>query len=78
MLQVVIYLNKTASDLVYQTTFSIQNLRQEFTVIRLWEQPSAIFLRSPGLLPFAVLSNTDDKINTLREVATVIDSIGDR
>lgn len=78
MLQVVIYLNKTASELVYQTTFSIQNLSHEFTVIRLWEQSPEIFLRTPGLLPFAVLSNTDDKINTLREVGVVIDSIGDR
>ncbi|HEY9802715.1 MAG TPA: hypothetical protein V6D25_20290 [Leptolyngbyaceae cyanobacterium] len=66
MLQVVIYLNKTASELVYQNTLIIQNLRYEFTVIRLWEQPPEIFLRTAGLLPFAVLSNTDDKIKTLR------------
>jgi hypothetical protein len=35
-------------------------------------------LQTPGLLPFAVLSNTDSKNDTLQEVATVIDDITDK
>jgi len=58
--------------------FSLEETFHRFEVIRLWEQPTEIFLRIPGLLPFAVLSNTDDKVNTLRQVATAIDQIPDR
>jgi predicted transposase/invertase (TIGR01784 family) len=78
MRQVVVYLAQTESEMVYQTTFSIENLQHEFTVIRLWEQPAEIFLRMPGLLPFAVLSNATDKTSTLQNVAAKIDNIADR
>jgi predicted transposase/invertase (TIGR01784 family) len=54
MHQFVIYLKQTNSDLVQQNTFSIPGTRHEFTVIRLWEQPTEVFLGTPGLLPFAV------------------------
>ncbi|MDZ4871000.1 MAG: hypothetical protein CLLPBCKN_000388 [Chroococcidiopsis cubana SAG 39.79] len=75
MRQVVIYLQKTNSELVGQTTFTLEETFHRFQVIRLWEQPTEIFLQTPGLLPFAVLSNTDNKTNTLQEVATVINNI---
>ncbi len=78
MRQVVIYLTETTSELVYQTTFEIENLQHEFTVIRLWEQSTEIFLRTPGLLPFAVLSNVKDKTDTLQQVANQVENIGDR
>ncbi len=78
MRQVVIYLKKTNSEEVYKTTFELEETLHRFQVIRLWEQPTEIFLQTPGLFPFAVLSNTENKINTLHEVATRIDNIGDR
>jgi predicted transposase/invertase (TIGR01784 family) len=77
MRQVVIYLKPTSSDLVYQTTFEIQGLRHEFEVIRLWEQPTQPFLESIGLLPLAVLTNTPDKAQTLRQVAKRVEAISD-
>jgi predicted transposase/invertase (TIGR01784 family) len=77
MRQVVIYLKPTSSDLVYQTTFEIQGLRHEFEVIRIWEQPTQPFLESIGLLPLAVLTNTPDKAQTLREVAKRVEAISD-
>jgi len=46
-------------------------------VIRLWEQPSDIFLNTPGLLPFATLSQTGDKTRTLQQVAEAIEKIND-
>ncbi|MBD2451719.1 Rpn family recombination-promoting nuclease/putative transposase [Nostoc sp. FACHB-152] len=70
--QVVIYLEKTTSEQVYNTTFSIKKLHHEFEVIRLWEQSPDIFLKSIGLLPFAVLSATDNKVQTLQQVAETI------
>lgn len=73
--QIVIYLNPTTSELVYQTAFVIPGTRHEFEVIRLWEQSTDIFFEAAGLLPLAVLSNTQDKDNTLRQVASRIDAI---
>ncbi|WP_422394281.1 Rpn family recombination-promoting nuclease/putative transposase [Nostoc flagelliforme] len=78
MHQVVIYLAKTESEKVYQTTFTTESLRHEFSVIRLWEQPSEIFLATPGLLPFAVLSATESKVATLQLSAAAVDKIADR
>jgi predicted transposase/invertase (TIGR01784 family) len=78
MYQVVVYLQETGSDLVQQTTFEIENTRHEFRVIRLWEQPLDAFLESPGLLPFAVLSQVRDRSQALRQVAERVDQLGDR
>jgi predicted transposase/invertase (TIGR01784 family) len=75
--QIVIYLNPTRSELVYQTVFEIPGMRHEFEVIRLWEQPTEAFLEATGLLPLAVLSKTQDKAQTLRQVAAKVDAIPD-
>lgn len=48
---------------VQQTTFTLERTHHEFDVIRLWEQPTEIFLRLPGLLPFVVLSQTSDRLH---------------
>ncbi|MCJ8281784.1 MAG: Rpn family recombination-promoting nuclease/putative transposase [Rivularia sp. ALOHA_DT_140] len=77
MYQVVIYLNRTNSELVYQNTFSLTRTRHEFEVIRLWEQPVEIFLENPGLLAFAVLSSTPNPENVLNQVAAQINEISD-
>jgi predicted transposase/invertase (TIGR01784 family) len=76
--QIVIYLNPTGSDLVFQTAFEIPGMRHEFEVIRIWEQPTELFLESTGLLPLAVLSKMPDKAQTLRQVAAKVDRIQDR
>ena len=76
MRQIVIYLKKTTSNLVYETTFEIENTRHQFEVIRLWEQPASIFLESPGLYPFASLAQTDEPELVLRSVAARIGGIG--
>ena len=78
MRQVVIYLKKSTSDLVYQNSFSLSKMRHSFDVIRLWEQPTELFLEAPGLLPFAVLSRTEKAPGVLRQVAQKIDSIRNR
>jgi predicted transposase/invertase (TIGR01784 family) len=75
MRQVVIYLTRSTSELVYQTTFEIPGTRHEFEVIRLWEQPTQPFLESTGLLPLAVLTQTSDAAQTLRQVAARVKAI---
>jgi predicted transposase/invertase (TIGR01784 family) len=78
MRQIVIYLTPTTSDLVSLTTFELESTRHEFEVIRLWEQPSSIFLESVGLYPFASLAQTDQPELVLREVAARIEEIPER
>lgn len=78
MRQVVVYLTPTGSDLVYQNTFEIPKLRYEFEVIRLWEQPTQPFLDAIGLLPLAVLTQTQNKAETLRQVASKVEALTDR
>jgi predicted transposase YdaD len=63
---------------VYQTRFDWPGTRYEFEVIRLWEQPVAPFLASPGLLPFAVLAQTRDRPEVLQAVVQQIEAMGDR
>ncbi len=78
MYQVVIYLKPTSSELVYQQSFEIPSTRHEFQVIRLWEQPTEVFWQSRGLLPLAVLSQTEDRSRTMREVDQRIEQIEER
>jgi len=78
MVQVVVYLRATRSELVQQTTFELDHLRHEFQVVRLWEQPTEVFLQRPGLLPYAALSRTTDRVSVLRQVAQEIESMTDR
>lgn len=75
MRQIVIYLQRTRSNLAWQTTFALEKTQHEFEVIRLWEQPTDAFLNTPGLLPFAVLSQADDKEAVLQQVAERIRTI---
>ena len=76
--QVVIYLRKTKSHLVWQTSFELPELIHRYNVIRLWEVPTEQLLTSSGLLPFAVLSQTDNPVEVLQQVAQEIEGISDR
>ncbi|MDJ0621002.1 MAG: Rpn family recombination-promoting nuclease/putative transposase [Calothrix sp. MO_192.B10] len=78
MRQVVIYLKPSSSLLVQQNVFAISGTRHEFEVIRLWEQPKEELLQFPGLLPFVILSRTEDKIQTLQEIARRIENMTNR
>ncbi len=78
LIQIVIYLRKTSSPKVFQTTWQGNNLAHQFQVVRLWEQPTDQFLSRPGLLPYAVLSQTDDREAVLRTVARQINEMTDR
>ena len=77
MRQIVIYLKQTASPLVYQTSFTMERTHHEFEVIRLWEQPASLFLQYPGLIPFAVLGQSESAEEMLRQVAQTVDQIED-
>ena len=73
-----IYLRPTSSDLVKENSFRLSKTYHEFEVIRLWETPTEPFLQHPGLLPFAVLSQTEEPRIVLNRVAQIIEEIADR
>jgi predicted transposase/invertase (TIGR01784 family) len=75
ILQLVIDLKETSSDLVFQNRFEDERTQHEFEVIRLWEQPIANFLEFTGMLPFAILVNDGDKERLLQDIAQKIDEI---
>jgi predicted transposase/invertase (TIGR01784 family) len=77
LIQNVIYLRKTNSPLVFIDFFDAKGFRNEFNVIRLWEQPTEKFLKYPGLWPYAALTNTSDPIGILEEVAQKIAQMDD-
>ncbi len=53
----------------------MERTRHEFDVIRLWEQPAYLFLQYPGLIPFAVLGQSANAEETLRQAAQRVDQI---
>jgi predicted transposase/invertase (TIGR01784 family) len=75
MRQVVIYLKPTGSELVQQTAFAIPGTRHEFEVIRLWEVPTNSLLQYPGLFPLAILGCTEDKAQTLQQIAQQVETL---
>ncbi|MCZ8222845.1 MAG: Rpn family recombination-promoting nuclease/putative transposase [Microcystis sp. LE19-84.1B] len=75
--QVVIYLRKNQSAAVKINTFELLELQHRYNVVRLWEVPSETFLDVSGLLPFAVLSQTDNPAKILQQVARQIEKISD-
>ena len=75
--QVVIYLRKNQSPLVKQNYYQRGETNHKFNVIRLWETPSESLLTFPGLFPFAILSQVEDRENLLSQIAQEIDKISD-
>ena len=76
--QVVIYLKPTTSNLVRQTSYQTPVMTHQFRVIRLWEEPVEVFLSTPGLLPYAVLSQATDKERVLAQVVKELEQITDQ
>lgn len=76
--QVVIYLKPTSSQLVRQTNYKTPVMTHQFRVIRLWEEPVEVFLSTPGLLPYAVLSQATDKERVLAQVVRELEQITDQ
>ena len=64
MHQVVIYLKKNKSPLVYQDSFQVGETIHRYRVIRLWEQSSEVFLKKGGLLPLAILQRISHQSGT--------------
>jgi predicted transposase/invertase (TIGR01784 family) len=77
ILQTVIYLRETTSELVSCDFYQDAHTTHQFRVIRLWEEEAETLMNLPGLLPYAVLGKTNNREQVLRQVAQLIEQIPD-
>jgi predicted transposase/invertase (TIGR01784 family) len=73
--QVVIFLQQTTSEIVFNTQYADRNTRHAYRVIRLWEENPAPLLANPALLPLATLARSDSPTALLQQVAASVDMI---
>lgn len=73
--QVVVYLHSTGSELVKQSAYVTPKMNHQFRVIRLWEEPVEDFMQVPGLLPYAVLAQTNNREQVLERVVVEIERL---
>jgi len=75
--QVVIFLQRIDSPLVFIDRFQVGNTVHPYRVIRLWEEDPAPFLASPALLPLAPLTRSNVPEELLVQVAAEVELIQD-
>ncbi|MDP5338055.1 MAG: DUF4351 domain-containing protein [Nodularia sp. (in: cyanobacteria)] len=73
--QVLIFLQATSSETVFNTEYVDTNTTHRYRVIRLWEEDPAPLLANPALLPLATLARTDSPQDLLEQVAASVDMI---
>ncbi|MEH2035401.1 DUF4351 domain-containing protein [Nostoc sp.] len=73
--QVLIFLQPTSSEIVFNTQYVDKKTRHEYRVIRLWEEDPTPLLANPALLPLATLARTDSPADLLTQVAANVDMI---
>ena len=75
--QIVIFLQETSSEQVFQNKFSEQNTSHSYRVIRLWEEDPAPFLADPALLPLATLTRSNEPKTLLEQVTQQVAKLED-
>lgn len=73
--QVVIFLQPTTSEIVFNTQYTDRKTRHEYRVIRLWEEDPTPLLTNPPLLPLATLAKSESPNVLLEQVAKSVDMI---
>ena len=75
IIQIIIFLKKSNSPIVFQEKYEDEKIVHKYKVIRLWEEDTNYFLSQPNLYPFAVLTNNEYPQETLEKVAQKINEI---
>jgi predicted transposase/invertase (TIGR01784 family) len=73
--QIVVVLLPPSDNTTIESAFHFENTHHEFTVIKMWEQDTALFLENPVLLPFAALTQREKSEALLNQVAQKLDTI---
>jgi predicted transposase YdaD len=78
IIQVIIFLQKSNSEFVFQEQYEDKNTIHKYRIIRLWEEEATSFLSEPILYPFAVLAKSESPQQILEEVATKVNDIEEK
>ncbi|KYC38523.1 hypothetical protein WA1_35635 [Scytonema hofmannii PCC 7110] len=73
--QIIIFLQQTTSETVFQTQYVDTNTVHNYRVIRIWEEDPAVLVAHPGLLPLAPLAKSNSPNTLLKQVAASVDMI---
>jgi predicted transposase/invertase (TIGR01784 family) len=71
--QVLVLLKKPRT--VIETEFRLGQTQHSYRVVCMWEQPPAVFLGDPGLMPLAVLAASENPRQLLAQVSQRVDMI---
>ncbi len=75
IVQVVIFLQATTSELVFRQQYVDTSPRHQYRVIRLWEEDPTPLLANSALLPLATLARSDSPRALLEQVAAGVATI---
>ena len=73
--QIVLFLKPTNSARVYIDQLQLPQTQHRYRVVRLWEQNPEPLLAEPGLLPLAVLANSNNSQQLLTQVSEALTAI---
>lgn len=73
--QIVLFLKPTNSPKVYMDRLELPQTQHRYRVVRLWEEPPELLLRELGLLPLAVLTQSNDSQQLLNQVSEALNRI---
>ena len=75
ILQIVVVLLPPSAETIIENRFQIGSTSHEFTVVKMWEQDTELFLNDPVLLPFAALTQIEKSDALLQQISERIDRI---
>lgn len=74
--QIVVVLLPPNANTIIENTFQLESTHHTFSVLKMWEQDPAFFLKNPILLPFAPLAQTNHPETLLQQIAEQVATIG--
>jgi predicted transposase YdaD len=75
IIQIVVVLLPPPAETIIENRFQIRSTSHEFTVVKMWEQDTELFLNDPVLLPFAALTQVEKSDALLQQISERIDRI---
>jgi predicted transposase YdaD len=75
IVQVVVVLTPPTDETVIEEFFRSGTTYHEFSVVKMWEEPTELFLNDPVLLPFATLTQTGSADRLLNQVAYQVENL---
>jgi predicted transposase/invertase (TIGR01784 family) len=73
--QVLVLLKQPKAGTVIETEFHLEQTRQRYRVVCMWEESPEVFLQDPALIPLAVLAQSENPEQLLTQVSQRLDMI---